>query len=80
MSMEQLTEFLGWCTVINLVLLAFTGLCLMTLKNWMAKIHSGVFGIKPEEARNLYFQSLVVYKVAFLMFNFVPYVALKMMA
>ena len=80
MSMEQLAEFIGWCTVINLVLLAFTGLCLMTLKNWMAKIHSGMFGLKREEAQKVYLQYLAVYKVAFLIFNFVPYVALKMMA
>ncbi len=79
-SMETLTEFLGWCTVINLGILLLASLFLATMRGWAARIHSRMFGLSEENLLRLYAQYLAQYKIAFFVLNLVPYAALKMMS
>ena len=79
-SIEVLTTFFGWCSVINIGVLVFTTLVLMLMKDAISSIHAKLFGVNQENLPLIYFGYLGYYKVAILVFNLVPYLALKLMA
>lgn len=78
-SAETLTELLGWCTVINFGLLLIAGSALAIMRGPMSRIHSRLFGLDEVDLARAYFQYLAQYKIATIVLNLVPYVALKMM-
>ncbi len=80
MTIETIREFLGWCTVINASVFVVACLKLLLMRDWGSEIHAKMFKIDAEAVRRVYFQFLVTYKIAILVFNLVPYVALRIMA
>lgn len=76
---ESLTQFFGWCSVINIALLVFTTVIIMILREPILTIHSKLFNIEEEKLQLLYIQFIALYKIAIIMLNVVPYVALKLM-
>ena len=76
MDIQALTTFFMWCTIINGALLAFwVSMCIVapdvvyrTQKKW--------FPIPRETYNVVMYSFLGVFKVAFLVFNVVPFVAL----
>lgn len=79
-NLNSLTTFLGWCSVLNLALLIYATLMLTILRSWVKGLHAKWFGIDPKGLEALYFSYLGHYKLAIIMFNLVPYCALKIMA
>ena len=79
-SIDTLTVFLGWCTVINIGVLVFTTIALTIIRGPVSSIHSKLFGLNQAELPSTYFQYLGNYKIAILIFNVVPYIALKIMS
>jgi len=79
MSMVMLVEFLGWMLVINIAMLMLSVLMICALKNRITKIHQFLFDIPAEELRKVYLQFLGHYKLMIVVFNLVPYLALKLM-
>lgn len=77
MTPETLTTFFAWMTLLNFGLLAFAGLSIVLLKDWMASVHSSLVGISKEDAIPLYFNWLGAYKRQTLIFSLVPYLALR---
>jgi hypothetical protein len=80
MTMEQLTTLLGWCSVINIAVLAFSTLVVITLKGTIVKVHSAMFGVDPTNLPSTYFQYLANYKIAIIVLNLAPWFGLKIMA
>jgi hypothetical protein len=80
MTIETLREFFGWCTIINFGLLVFTFVKLMLIRDLASKVHAKMFGIDQASVQIAYFQFFAIYKIAFIVFNFVPYIALSLMA
>jgi hypothetical protein len=78
-SIQSLTTFFGWCSVINIGVLLFSTLALLAMQGPISAIHSKMFGVKPENMPTTYFQYLGNYKIAILVLNVVPYFALRMM-
>ena len=78
-DLSIVTEFLGWCTVLNIVLLTFLTIMLSVAKGWAKQVHGKVFKLPDDTLDSVYFSFLANYKLAILMFNFVPYIALKIM-
>ena len=78
-SIETLTTFIGWCTVINVVALAITSIMLMLLRNFIPGIHGRMFGVNKEDLPLTYVQYLGNYKIAIIVLNIVPYIALRIM-
>ncbi len=76
---ESIT-FFGWCTVINFALLTFTSLLLFTLQEPIASLHSKLTGIAADKLLPMYFNYLGHYKILIIVFNFVPYITLKIMS
>ena len=76
-SIDTLTSFLGWCSVINIGVLVFTTIVLTIMREPISSIHSKLFGLNQAELPSAYFQYLGNYKIAVFIFNVVPYIALK---
>ncbi len=78
MSISIVIEFLGWCTALNCAILSLSTIMMVTrMGNWAKGIHSRLLNIPIENLNPLYFTFLANYKLAILMFNLVPYIALK---
>jgi len=76
-SPETLTIFFGWCSIINIAMLCAATLMLTTMREFISGIHSKMTGLGQSELSIAYFQYLANYKIAILMLNLVPYIALK---
>ena len=79
-SLDSLTRFLGWCSVINLGILIFASLAVTLMRSQLLSIHGKIFGLGEADLSRAYFQYLAQYKIAIFVFNLVPYIALKTMA
>ena len=79
-SLDTITQFLGWCTVINMAILAFIALFLMTMRDTAIRMHSRMFGVSEADLPRIFYQYMANYKILMVVLNFVPYLALKMMA
>tara|TARA_R110002096_G_scaffold425864_1_gene634918 strand:+ start:3196 stop:3438 length:243 start_codon:yes stop_codon:yes gene_type:complete len=79
MTVEALQTFLGWCLVINSGLLVISSVLLILMKSVVTSMHAKMFGLEESEVRGIYFRYLGYYKIAILVFNLAPYLALRMM-
>lgn len=79
MHINELTVFLGWCTVINLSIYTFSALFIVVFKRFTTSIHSKLVGMDACELPSLYFKYLGNYKIGIFIFNLAPYIALKLM-
>jgi hypothetical protein len=80
MTMETLTELLGWASVLNIVVLMLSTIILVAMRGTIVKLHSQLFGLDEKDLGRAYFQYLAQYKIAIIVLNVVPYLALKIMA
>lgn len=77
MSMTELTVFFGWMSAINLGVLIFSVLIIMTCRGGVQKIHSKMMGVSEETLPAIYMDFLGRYKLMIIVFNLVPYFALR---
>ncbi len=79
-DLQTITTFLGWCTLVNLGIYLFSVLALMGFRGPIKKIHSAVSAVPGEKLDEVYFNYLGNFKMAIIVLNIAPYVALKLMA
>ena len=77
MTVEQFTQFLAWCTVINFALLILASIALWAMRDFAARVHGAMFGLPQMVLNEQYFQYLAQYKILIIVFNLVPYLALR---
>jgi len=78
-TVSQLTELLGWASILNVGVLLFAGIILILMRSFTASIHSKMFGIPESELAIIYFKYLANYKSLSFVFIIAPYIALKIM-
>jgi hypothetical protein len=78
-DINQITIFFGWCTVINMVIYAFSALFIIVFKSVTIRIHSKLIGVDASELPSLYFKFMGNLKIFIIVFNLTPYIALKLM-
>ena len=78
-TISQLTELLGWASVINVAYLLLATIILMFMRGTVSSIHSKLFNIDEEDLSSKYFDFLSNYKIVTLVFMVAPYLALKIM-
>ena len=76
MSIQMLTAFFMWCTIINAALLIFSAVMIIPAQDLVYRIHSKWFSISREAFNIAIYSYLGLFKVVILVFNVVPYVAL----
>lgn len=79
-TVEQLTAFLGWSSLINIGILLISTLFVVWRRDFAIKIHSSMFDLDPQAVPKMYFDYLGRYKLLLLVFNIVPYLALRIIA
>lgn len=76
MDFKNLKSFLKWCTIINLVLLALTFIISITGLDFVYSFHDKLFQMPRESFNVVWYSFLGFYKIVWLVFNVVPYIAL----
>ena len=76
MNIVVIKELFMWMTVINLVLFIWSAVMCMLLKNFIVRVHGKIFGLSPEAIRATLYGFLGLYKIVFIVFVFVPWLAL----
>ena len=76
MDLPTLTKFFMWCTIINVGILALWTLFCMFTPNLVYRTQSTFFPIPRETFDVLIYSFLGLFKIFFLVFNVVPWVAL----
>lgn len=54
-NVNELTTFLGWCTVINTGFYLFAAFFIIVFKNFTINLHSKMVGIAASELPNMYY-------------------------
>lgn len=80
MDIETIRIFFGWCTVINLGVFIFSVIMIIALRGTAVRIHSKLFDLDEKFISQTYYQYLGYYKISMIVFNIVPYFALKVMS
>ena len=78
-TISQLTELLGWASIINIAYLLLATLIFMFMRETVASIHSKMFEVEEKELNSKYFDFLSSYKIVTSVFMIAPYIALKIM-
>jgi len=80
MTVETLKEFFMWCSIVNGGLLTFWALFLMFAPELVYRIQSYWFPMAREHFNMIIYGFLGLFKVFFLFFNLVPYLALVLIS
>ena len=76
MGIDTLTTFFMWCTIINGGLYILCVALVMVSPDFVYRIHKKFFSISRETFDMVIYATLGFFKIIFLAFNLVPYVAL----
>lgn len=79
MELHELKLFLGWMTAINFAMLMLATTFLVLFGNVAKKMHSSLFDLEAAQLRPMYFWYLAIYKIFWIVFNLVPYIAISAM-
>lgn len=77
MDLQAFTSFFMWCSIINGGLLLFWSVFCLFAMDWVYRTQSRVFPLPRETFDIIMYAFLGAFKLAFLIFNLVPYVALR---
>ena len=77
MTIGVLEKFFVWMTVINFGILLFCPLLLPLCRGSIYKLHGAWFKIPEEKIDIALYKMLGTYKIIVIVFNLVPYIALK---
>ena len=77
MNAQRLTRTLGYCTVINYIVLIVWFVAFIFAHDWLLAIHTRWFKLSPDQFDFAHYLGMAVYKIGILLFNLVPYLALR---
>ena len=80
LELSTLTAFFGWCTIINTLILVLTSVALILMRPTVTKTHGKMFKLSEQELSGAYFQYLANYKIAIIVLNLAPYIALRIIS
>ena len=80
MTVDILLGVLGWSTVINIGLLLWWSLWILFAHDFVYRIHSKWFKIPVEKFDAIHYAGMAFYKITIIVFNVVPYLALRIIA
>ena len=77
MSISSASGVLLWCTVINFGVLLWWFLLFRLAHDWLYRLHGRWFRLSREQFDAIHYAGMAAYKIAILLLNLVPYVALR---
>lgn len=78
-TIEQLTELLGWASILNIGYLILATILLVLFRPLITSLHSKLFNIPENELPVIYFKFVANYKLLFVVLILAPYLSLKIM-
>ncbi len=79
MSISMLTDFLMWCTILNIGIMFLWLIFLILMPDFTYRLQTRFFAMPRETYNVVIYAFLGVYKVMFLVFVLIPYLALLIM-
>lgn len=76
MDIQTLTSFFMWCTIINAGFLLFLALIFMVAPNLVYRLQSMFINITRETFDIVFYSFIGFFKIMFLVFSLVPWIAL----
>lgn len=77
MDIRTLKEFFKWCTIINVALLILSAIMIIAAPDFIYSVQGQLFLMPREIFDVVLYAFLGLYKIVILVFNLVPYVALR---
>ncbi|NJN39833.1 MAG: hypothetical protein HC807_01790 [Gammaproteobacteria bacterium] len=77
MTLEEIRHVLGWCAVINLGLLVWWAFFILVARDWTYRMHRRFYRISEEAFDTIHYAGIGLFKIVVLVFNVVPYLALR---
>lgn len=78
MTIDMLKDFLLWSFAINYSMLIVWVIVFFYWQEAIFRLHAGVFQISRPRFLTIHYQLLGVYKLAILIFNLIPFIALHL--
>jgi hypothetical protein len=79
MGIQTLTTLFMWCTILNGALLIFSSLLCTFAGGWIYSLHRKFYPISRDAFNIAIYSFIGLYKIVFLTFNLIPYLALLIM-
>lgn len=80
MDIQTLQDILLWCLLINIGIYLLTALAISTMRSFVNRIQSRIFGLEESVVAASNLRYLASYKLFITVFNFVPWLALKIIS
>lgn len=80
MNIEIMREFFGWMTLVNLAAYIWTAAACVFMKGFINRMSSKMFGVSEETGKAVIYGYVGMYKLFFIVFNLVPWIALTIMS
>ena len=77
MDIEKLEAFFLWCMLVNIGIYAFTAIATLVFHDFICKMQAKMFGLSDETIRKSIYMYLAIYKLLITVFNFVPWIVIK---
>ena len=77
MEIKTVRRFLAWCLILNYGVLIIWFVVLIAAHDQIYNLHSRWFGITPNQFDLAIYVSMAVYKIGIMLFNLMPYFALR---
>ena len=77
MSIDVLRNFFLWCAAINYSVLMVWIVLLMSPHDWLYRLWGKWFHLTDQQFDVINFGGIALYKLGILLFNLVPYIALR---
>jgi hypothetical protein len=77
MDIRTLRAFFKWCTIINVALFVVSAIMILAASDFIYSAHGQLFHMPREAFDVVLYAFLGLYKIAILVFNLAPYVALR---
>jgi hypothetical protein len=77
MTVEQVTGFFLWTSIINLGMMVLIAILFMAAGDWVCRLHGKIWGIPPEKIRAIVYRVMAMYKILVFLLCVFPYVAMR---
>lgn len=77
MNLEVVRSFLGWCALINYLILIVWFLAFVQARSWLYQMHTKWFRLSAEDFDRTHYLGMAIYKIGILLFFLVPYLVLR---
>jgi hypothetical protein len=80
MNVQLISDFVLWCAILNYTVLLFWFVAFVFAHGWLLRLHSRWFHMSEDRFDSIHYASMAVYKIGILLFNLVPFLALRIAA